>query len=145
MEYRAPRRPSAPIEEAMGFVGFFGVAFLAVTVFCEFTGRPALGWALTLLACVLVLVALDRWRVRVVRRSEAAEALAADRVLRRDEHPVGVHVPGGRAPVETVFRDHVHVGFDERAPRPHRTRAVARTGAGPVTRDAGDATHGADG
>ena len=53
----------------MGFVGFFGVVFLVVTVACELTGRPALGWALTLLALVLVVVVLDRWRVRVLRRS----------------------------------------------------------------------------
>jgi hypothetical protein len=66
---KAPRRPTAAIEEAMGFVGFFGVVFLVVTVACELTGRPALGWALTLLALVLVVVVLDRWRVRVLRRT----------------------------------------------------------------------------
>ncbi|WP_139200579.1 hypothetical protein [Curtobacterium sp. MMLR14_010] len=71
MALRAPRRPSAPIEEAMGFVGFFGVVFLVVTVACELSGRPALGWALTLLALVLVLVVLDRWRVLVLRRTAA--------------------------------------------------------------------------
>lgn len=53
----------------MGFVGFFGVVFLVVTVACELSGRPALGWALTLLALVLVVVVLDRWRVLVLRRS----------------------------------------------------------------------------
>ena len=71
MALRAPRTPSAPIEEALGFVGFFGVVFLLVTVFCELTGRPALGWALTLLACVLALAVLARWRVRVLRRTAA--------------------------------------------------------------------------
>ncbi len=55
----------------MGFVGFFGVVFLVVTVACELSGRPALGWALTLLALVLVVVVLDRWRVRVLRRTAA--------------------------------------------------------------------------
>ncbi|MCJ1713695.1 hypothetical protein ACLBWP_15665 [Microbacterium sp. M1A1_1b] len=73
MALRSPRRPSAPIEEAIGFVGFFGIAFLLVTVFCEFTGRPALGWALTLLACVLAVVVLDVWRVRVLRRTASAD------------------------------------------------------------------------
>lgn len=53
----------------MGFVGFFGVVFLVVTIACELSGRPALGWALTLLALVLVVVVLDRWRVLVLRRS----------------------------------------------------------------------------
>ncbi|ROS72027.1 hypothetical protein EDF24_3674 [Curtobacterium sp. PhB130] len=143
MALKAPRRPSAPIEEAMGFVGFFGIAFLAVTVFCEFTGRPALGWALTLLACVLVIVVLDRWRVRVVRRTEAAEAEAAGRPVRRDAHPVGVHVPGGEQPVATVFRDHAHSGWDD--PEPRRPRPVAVTGVGHGSRDVGDVTHATDG
>jgi hypothetical protein len=80
MALKAPRRPSAPIEEAMGFVGFFGVVFLVVTVACELTGRPALGWALTLLALVLVVVVLDRWRVRVLRRGTEPTGPSVSRV-----------------------------------------------------------------
>ncbi|OIH93350.1 hypothetical protein [Curtobacterium sp. MCBA15_001] len=71
MAQRAPVRPTARIEEAIGFVGAFGILFLGVTAFCELTGRPALGWALTLLVCVLALALLDRWRVRVLGRSVA--------------------------------------------------------------------------
>jgi membrane protein implicated in regulation of membrane protease activity len=66
---RAPLRPTSRIEEAIGFVGCFGLLFLAVTVFCELTGRPALGWALTLLAAVVAIVLLDRWRRRVLHRT----------------------------------------------------------------------------
>lgn len=72
MAQRAPRRPTARIEEAIGFAGTFGVLFLGVTVACEVTGRPALGWALVLLVCVVAVVALDRWRVAVLRRHAAA-------------------------------------------------------------------------
>jgi len=71
MALRGPVRPTARIEEAIGFAGTFGVVFLGVTVFCEVTGRPALGWALVLLVCVLAVVALDRWRVAVLRRLTA--------------------------------------------------------------------------
>jgi membrane protein implicated in regulation of membrane protease activity len=73
MAQRPPLRPTARIEEAIGFVGCFGVLFLGVTVFCELTGRPALGWALTLLATVVAVVLLDRWRRRVSARDTAAE------------------------------------------------------------------------
>lgn len=72
MAQRGPARPTARIEEAIGFVGMFGVLFLGVTVFCEVTGRPALGWAVTLLGAVVAVVLLDRWRVRVLRRHAAA-------------------------------------------------------------------------
>ncbi|WP_065964338.1 hypothetical protein [Curtobacterium sp. UCD-KPL2560] len=68
MAQRGPQRPTARIEEAIGFVGAFGVLFLGVTVFCEVTGRPALGWAMVLLVCVLAVVGLDRWRRTVLRR-----------------------------------------------------------------------------
>jgi len=72
---RAPQRPTARIEEAIGFVGTFGVLFLGVTVFCEVTGRPALGWALTLLVCVLAVVVLDLWRVAVLRRAGSPDGV----------------------------------------------------------------------
>ena len=79
MAQRAPLRPTSRIEEAIGFVGMFGVLFLGVTVFCEVTGRPALGWALALLATVLAVVALDRRRVSVLRRTASADGVPAGR------------------------------------------------------------------
>jgi hypothetical protein len=42
----------------IGIVGFFAFAFLVITVVCEVTGTDALGWALTVLALLLVLACL---------------------------------------------------------------------------------------
>lgn len=150
MAQRGPTRPTAHIEEAIGFVGMFGVLFLGATVFCELTGRPALGWALTLLVCVLGVVALDRWRVAVLRRT-TAPAVA----------PVHTSItdPTGRRPRPGADgRVHQHAGWDEVAPA---ARRPARTARGPHhTADRGvpaaaarrggpdgpaDATHRADG
>ncbi len=117
MAQRAPRRPTARIEEAIGFVGTFGVLFLGVTVFCEVTGRPALGWALTLLVAVVAVVLLDRWRVAVLRRTRSTDGIGG--------------APAGPAP--TVARGaarpsdgrvHHHVGWDELAPAGRRPQRV---------------------
>lgn len=132
MAQRGPTRPTARIEEAIGFVGMFGVLFLGVTVFCEVTGRPALGWALSLLVCVLGIVALDRWRVSVLRRTASADGIGGS---------PAAPAPRSAAAQSTVptadARVHRHVGWDELAPagrRPTRaTRPVpapARTGPG---------------
>ncbi|MET0144666.1 MAG: hypothetical protein ABW328_07790 [Ilumatobacteraceae bacterium] len=153
MAQRGPSRPTARIEEAIGFVGMFGILFLGVTVFCEVTGRPALGWALTLLVCVLAVVALDRWRVAVLRRTASTDGVGgapAAPVRRGARTARGVVAPSRRtAPVPSADgRVHRHVGWDELAPagrrqlhatRPtHATRpahAPAQTGAvGDVTR-----------
>jgi membrane protein implicated in regulation of membrane protease activity len=84
---RAPLRPTSRIEEAIGFVGCFGLLFFGVTVSCELTGRPALGWALALLATVVAVVLLDRWRRRVLRRT-------ADRVAGPDHLPAATRPSG---------------------------------------------------
>jgi hypothetical protein len=165
MAQRGPTRPTAHIEESIGFVGMFGVLFLGVTVFCELTGRPALGWALTLLVCVLGVVALDRWRVAVLRRTGAQSGAEAS-------VPRGIGAAPAVAPVHTSVTDptgrrprpgangrvHQHAGWDEVAPGPRRP---ARTARGPHhTADRGvpavaagrggpdapaDVTHGTDG
>ncbi|NUU04969.1 hypothetical protein [Leifsonia sp. C5G2] len=63
------------VDVGLGFVGFFSVAFLGITVFCELTGEPALGWALTLLVLVLAFIGLLQLRRRIIaRRQEAEEA-----------------------------------------------------------------------
>lgn len=118
MALRAPRKPTAGIDEAIGFAGSFGVVFLAVTVFCELTGRPALGWALTLLVCVLALVVLWRWRVAVVGRSTATAAPAGRVAAVRSASSVAPDVVAARgravaAPTSTsgaVDRDHAPGG-----------------------------------
>ncbi|MFP3464227.1 hypothetical protein [Leifsonia sp. SIMBA_070] len=64
------------VDVGLGFVGFFAVAFFGITLFCELTGEPALGWALTLLALVLAFIGLLQLRRRILaRRQEAEEAL----------------------------------------------------------------------
>jgi hypothetical protein len=72
MALRAPRTPTDRLDEAIGFIGFFAVMMLGVTILCEVTGRPALGWALFLLALVVAEALL--WRRRTVIRWRAAQA-----------------------------------------------------------------------
>ncbi len=152
MAQRGPTRPTARIEEAIGFVGMFGVLFLGATVFCEVTGRPALGWALTLLVCVLGVVALDRWRVRVLRRHAgvdgvgATPAIALVRAARGDD-------TRRRPRPSADGRVHQHSGWDELAPAgrraPHRARRTAAADAHRLPGTAADrpagVTHRTDG
>ncbi|MBT1677887.1 hypothetical protein [Curtobacterium aurantiacum] len=136
MAQRGPTRPTAHIEESIGFVGMFGVLFLGVTVFCELTGRPALGWALTLLVCVLGVVALDRWRAAVLRRTTAQGGIGG--------HPAqGVGAAPAVPPVHTAVTDptgrrprpgsdgrvHQHAGWDEVAPAARRPPHTGRRSA----------------
>jgi hypothetical protein len=53
----------------IGFLGFWALVLLAVTVWMEMTGQPALGWALGLLAAVLALYGMIRLRRRLPRRT----------------------------------------------------------------------------
>lgn len=165
MAQREPTRPTAHLEESIGFVGMFGVLFLGVTVFCELTGRPALGWALTLLVCVLGVVALDRWRVAVLRRTTAQDGAGASGARGVGAAPAvaPVHTsvtdPTGRRPRPGADgRVHQHAGWDEVAPaarRPARTARVPKRGAdrgvaAVAARRSGpdapaDVTHGTDG
>lgn len=144
MAQRGPTRPTARIEEAIGFVGTFGVLFLGVTVFCEVTGRPALGWALTLLAAVVAIVLLDRWRVRVLRRHREATSVVDG---------VGA-APAGTGPAHPrAHREdgHAHLGWDDVEPgrrRPeHADPATHRDGRASLVRtgrptDAGRPSNG---
>ncbi|SFF71756.1 hypothetical protein [Curtobacterium sp. YR515] len=152
MAQRGPTRPTARIEEAIGFVGTFGILFLGATVFCELTGRPALGWALTLLVCVLGVVVLDRWRVSVLRRTRSTDGVGAPApvvapvarpsaapVVAAGSGPSGWRSDPSRIAVQPAAdgRVHRHVGWDELAPagrRAARTRRVAPIpGAAPGT------------
>ncbi|QWS34258.1 hypothetical protein [Curtobacterium aetherium] len=94
MAQRAPLRPTSRIEEAIGFVGCFGLLFLGVTVFCELTGRPALAWAMTLLVTVVAVALLDGWRRRVLRRHEETDACRPP--VGRGERPADVPRGSGR-------------------------------------------------
>lgn len=67
------------LDMGVGFFGFFTAALFVVTALMEITGRPALGWALALLALVIVLTALLALRHRMLR----AEARGGARVSTR--------------------------------------------------------------
>jgi hypothetical protein len=53
----------------IGFLGFWTVVLLVVTVWMEVTAQPALFWALGLLAMLLALYGMIRLRRRLPRRT----------------------------------------------------------------------------
>jgi hypothetical protein len=53
----------------IGFLGFWAVVLLVVTVWMEVTGQPALGWALGLLGLLLALYGMTRLRRRLPQRT----------------------------------------------------------------------------
>ena len=53
----------------IGFLGFWAVVLLVVTVWMEVTAQPALGWALGLLAMLLALYGMIRLRRRLPPRT----------------------------------------------------------------------------
>jgi hypothetical protein len=53
----------------IGFLGFWAVVLLVVTVWMEVTAQPALGWALGLLATLLALYGMIRLRRRLPART----------------------------------------------------------------------------
>ncbi|HET7783700.1 MULTISPECIES: hypothetical protein [Micrococcaceae] len=52
----------------IGFLGFWALVLLVVTVWMEVTAQPALGWALGLLATLLALYGMVRLRRRLPER-----------------------------------------------------------------------------
>ena len=70
--------PREYVDVGLGFVGFFGVAFVIITAVCELTGEPALAWALVSLVLVVIFIVLLQARRRIVAaRLRAEEARAA--------------------------------------------------------------------
>ncbi len=70
--------PKEFVDVGLGFVGFFGVAFVIITAVCELTGQEALPWALVSLTLVVVFILLLQARRRMaVARLRAEEARAA--------------------------------------------------------------------
>jgi hypothetical protein len=53
----------------IGFLGFWAVVLLVVTVWMDITAQPALGWALGLLATLLALYGMIRLRRRLPART----------------------------------------------------------------------------
>ena len=52
----------------IGFLGFWAVVLLVVTVWMEVTAQPALGWALGLLATLLAIYGMVRLRRKLPAR-----------------------------------------------------------------------------
>ena len=52
----------------IGFLGFWAVVLLVVTVWMEVTGQPALWWALGLLATLVAIYGMLRLRRRLPER-----------------------------------------------------------------------------
>ncbi|MBK4347310.1 hypothetical protein [Lacisediminihabitans changchengi] len=78
MAMRAPLPPTHPVDQLIGFTGFFVVVFFGVTVYCELSAQPALGWALLLLGLVVLFGLLIRRRMKIVR-------LALEAAVEEDE------------------------------------------------------------
>ncbi len=66
---RVKRRSAEDFDIIIGFLGFWAVVLLAVTIWMEVSGQSALGWALGLLAMVLALWGMLRLRRRLPARS----------------------------------------------------------------------------
>ncbi|GAB3279954.1 hypothetical protein GCM10027449_20660 [Sinomonas notoginsengisoli] len=67
---RSSRHRKAVVEQFeifMGFLAFWGLILLGLTVWLEVTGQFALGWALGLLAVVLAMVGIWALRLKVLR------------------------------------------------------------------------------
>ncbi|MFJ3958155.1 hypothetical protein [Arthrobacter sp. NPDC090010] len=61
-------RSAEDLDIVLGMLGFWTLVLFVVTVWTEVTGGPALGWALGLLAAVLLLWGLIRLRRRLPSR-----------------------------------------------------------------------------
>ncbi|UZX01734.1 hypothetical protein F8G81_03195 [Arthrobacter sp. CDRTa11] len=65
---RRRARSGEDFDIIIGFLGFWAVVLLVVTVWMEVTGQPALGWALGLLASLLAIYGMVRLRRRLPAR-----------------------------------------------------------------------------
>ena len=68
----APRRRVRSGEDfdiIIGFLGFWAVVLLVVTVWMEVTAQPALGWSLGLLATLLAIYGMIRLRRKLPERT----------------------------------------------------------------------------
>ncbi|MGO4490567.1 hypothetical protein AB4Y86_00555 [Arthrobacter sp. 2YAF22_2] len=71
-EVRRPHRRVRSGEDfdiIIGFLGFWALVLLAVTVWMEITAQPAVGWALGLLVTLLALYGMVRLRRRLPGRT----------------------------------------------------------------------------
>ncbi len=62
------QRSGEDFDIIIGFLAFWGVILLAMTLWLEITGQPALGWAMGLLAIVLAVWGMLRLRRKLPQR-----------------------------------------------------------------------------
>lgn len=65
---RRRARTAEDFDIIIGFLGFWAVVLLVVTVWMEVTAQPALGWALGLLATLLAIYGMVRLRRKLPPR-----------------------------------------------------------------------------
>ena len=65
---RRRMRSGEDFDVVIGFLGFWALVLLVVTVWMEVTAQPALGWALGLLATLLALSGMVRLRRKLPDR-----------------------------------------------------------------------------
>jgi hypothetical protein len=65
---RRRTRSGEDFDIIIGFLGFWAVVLLVVTVWMEVTAQPALGWSLGLLATLLAIYGMVRLRRRLPAR-----------------------------------------------------------------------------
>jgi hypothetical protein len=65
---RRRARTGEDFDIIIGFLGFWAVVLLVVTVWMEVTAQPALGWALGLLATLLAIYGMVRLRRKLPPR-----------------------------------------------------------------------------
>ena len=65
---RRRARSGEDFDIIIGFLGFWALVLLVVTVWMEVTAQPALGWALGLLATLLALYGMIRLRRKLPDR-----------------------------------------------------------------------------
>ncbi len=62
------QRSGEDFDIIIGFLIFWGTVLLAITLWLEITGQPALGWAMGLLGVVLAIWGLLRMRRKMPQR-----------------------------------------------------------------------------
>jgi hypothetical protein len=71
---RRKMRAGEDFDIIIGFLAFWAVVLLVVTVWMEVTAQPALGWALGLLAMLLAIYGMIRLRRRLPGRTARRHA-----------------------------------------------------------------------
>lgn len=68
-EHHTRVKSAEDFDLVIGFLGFWALVLLAITVAAELSAQPALGWAMGLLAVILALWGMLRLRRRLPART----------------------------------------------------------------------------